>query len=294
MNNNVASFDSFDTDQQIAAHQAGLVRVVLEGKTDVELFGRFWFVSLQENFQFIEARKLSDVAGCTGVANAVLHSKEEGIPAIGIIDRDTLFRAKDWPRLFSLDPATMNADWKTTGIYVASLWEVEAYLLEPDLLSHLVASAHRSPPGSAADCERALPRTVEACEFLLAAAPFFAAQHESGIAVSPNLFCDQTLARVVEVCEDKVGKAEPKAQEVAAQVKALVATVLASQPVENTDRLRFLLRYVDTKRLLSRLVHVLHIREEAHWTLATFMLHGQRRPTELEGVLSTIEADLAA
>jgi hypothetical protein len=291
---NVASFESFDTDQQIAVHQAGLVRVVLEGETDVTLFSRFWFPSFQETFQFVEAGKLAPGAGCTGVADAVAYSQSEGVPAIGIMDRDTLFRSKNWPILFSTDPMIMNANWTETSIYVTSMWEVEAYLLEPDLLAEWVAVAHRTPPGSIADCDRALNRSIEACKVLLAAAPYFAAQHEIGVASPNGLFSDQPLERVVEVCDERIATATPEAKAVASAVKALVDAILANEPAEQAEQLRFLLRYVDTKRLLSRLLHTLQVREKAHWVLAGFMLKSGRKPSELEQLLKTVEAGLPA
>jgi hypothetical protein len=290
MNSNVAPFESFDTDQQIAAHQAGLVRVVLEGASDVKLFSRFWFSSMVDTFEFIEAGKVAAGAGCTGVADAVAHSLGESVPAIGIVDRDTLFRSKDWTLLFSIDQTLMNANWLTTKLYVTSLWEVEAYLLEPDLLAQWVAAAHRSPPGTVAECERALLRTLDECEVLLGAAPYFAAQHEGGKSVPPGFCYGQPKQKVIEVCDKNVAAAQPNVQATAAQVKALVDTILESQPVEHTDRLPFLLRYVDTKRLLNRLLHALKVREETHWILAQFMLNGGRRPTELEQILRSIEA----
>ena len=40
---NVQSFDNFADDEQIVAHQLGLPRIVLEGKSDVELFREYWF-----------------------------------------------------------------------------------------------------------------------------------------------------------------------------------------------------------------------------------------------------------
>jgi hypothetical protein len=106
--------------------------------------------------------------------------------------------------------------------------------------------------------------------------------------------CDQPLTKVIEVCDEKIAVAVPNAQAVAAVVKALVHTILATQPAEQADRLRFLLRYVDTKRLLNRLLHALQVGEKAHWILAGFMLESGRRPTELEQLLTTVEAELPA
>lgn len=292
MIDNVVSFELFDSDQQIAAHQAGLPRVVLEGVTDVTLFSRFWFPQWQERVEFIEASRVAAGAGCTGVADAVAHSREEGIPAVGIVDRDTLFRAKDWSRLFSIDPSLISPGPLVTNVYVTSLWEVEAYLLEPDLLADWVAVAHRSPPGSPADCERALPRAIDACEALLAAAGYFAILHSDGKPAPQGLFCDQSLTRVSEVCNEKILGTGPELQAVAEEVRALVTVVRENLPVDQQERFRLLLRYVDTKRLLNRLIHALRVREDAHWILAGFMLKGGRRPMELERLLSAAEAEL--
>lgn len=291
MTNNVTSFDDFDSDLQIAAHQSGLMRVVLEGDTDVKLFERFWFSSRTDVFQFIESGRLVPGAGCTGVAAAVAHSIGEGVPAIGIVDRDTLFRSKNWDMLFSVDPIALNQGWSDNGVYTASLWEVEAYLIDPDLLADWVASSYKPPPAPQAQCDAALGNAIEACRFVMTAAHFFAALHEDGKASpSDRAYSDQNLAALTAACNAGVGAATGLGKAVAAQVEALVAVVVASQPAVDADRLRYLLRYVDTKRLLFRLGHALNLSGDAHWTLATFMKRSGRRPVELDAVLDDAEA----
>lgn len=292
MENNIASFEFFESDQQIAAHQAGLARVVLEGSTDVELFSRFWFQSLSETFEFIEARQVSGAAGCTGVEDAVDHSRQQGIPAMGIVDRDTLFRSKDWDLLYSVDATTLPSDWGTTKIYVTSRWEVEAYLLEAEALPPWVTVAHNVRPGPKIECDRALARAVDACEVLLSASPFFASQHEGGIAVPPLFLNTDSLERVLEVCNKKIAESEVAAQAVAVRVQRLIDAVRVAQPNEIEQRLPFLLRFVDTKRLFNRLQHAFGLRD-GHWVnLAEPMRLGQRRPAELENVLKSFEDGL--
>lgn len=289
MNNNIASFDFFESDQQIAAHQAGLARIILEGGTDVDLFSRFWFPSLIETFDFIEARFVSGGAGCTGVEDAVVHSRQQGIPAMGIVDRDTFFRSKEWDQLYSIEATTLPIDWTTTKIYVTSRWEVEAYLLEIDTLPPWVTIAHRVRPGPKADCDRAIARTLEECDVLLSAAPFFASQHESGIAVPPLFLNDEPLERVLEVCNSKIASLDIALQALVIRVQELIERIRATQPTEIAQRLPFLLRFVDTKRLFNRLQHVLELRD-GHWVnLAEPMRINQKRPEELESVLKSFE-----
>jgi hypothetical protein len=293
MTSNVVSFDEFVSDQQIDAHQSGLVRVILEGQDDVVLFKEYWFAARTDVFSFIEAGKLVKGAGCTGVPKAVAFSIGEGIPAIGIVDRDTLFRSQNWNLLFAIDPVALNQDWTETGVYTASLWEVEAYLFDPDLLAEWVGVAHKPPPAPQARRDTALTQTIDACQFLIAAAHFFAAMHHDEKKTSPRMFWNQNHANLTATCTAAVGAAAPPAQAVAGQVEALIAAVIANQPALNADRLRYLLRYVDTKRLLFRLGHALNISEGTHWILAALMKGAGRRPVELDVVLDHAEASLA-
>ena len=294
MESNVASFDLFESDQQIAAHQAGLARVILEGDTDVELFRRFWFQSLIETFEFIEARLVSGGAGCTGVDDAVVLSREQGIPALGIVDRDSLFRNREWDLLYSIDATNVPDEWSTTRIYVTSRWEVEAYLLEADTLPPWVTLRHRVRPGPKAECEMALVRALAACEALLAAAPYFASQHVAGVAVPPLFLNIDPVERVIEVCSVRIAALDVAGQAVAAQVQQLVEVIRATQPAAAEQRLPYLLQFVDTKRLFGRLQHALNLRD-AHWVdLAEPMRVSERRPVELERVLQSFEEGLAA
>lgn len=294
MSENIASFDEFDSDAQIAAYQAGLVRVVLEGQTDVTLFRRYWFSHRQDVFEFVNAGSIAAASGCTGVVDGVARYTQQGIPAIGIVDRDTLFREKKWDLLFALDAAALNPDPFTVGVYVASRWEVEAYLLEADSrLSEWVSAEHRRPPGPEHLCQNALAIVVQSCETLLLAAGFFASNHEQGKAVSAGTFCDRTPAQIQTSCDEHLTASIPAGKQVASQVDTLVAAVRQGQPASDADRLSFLLRYVDTKRLLKRLVHTLEIRENL-WFLATLMMSKGLRPLELDQFLSQVEAKFAS
>ena len=293
MSENIASFDSFETDAQIAAHQAGLVRIVLEGETDVSLFRRFWFSHRQDVFEFVEAGTVAAASGCTGVADGVANCLQQGIPAVGIVDRDTLFRQKDWDLLFSLDVAALNPDPSVADIYVISRWEVEAYLFEAGSLPAWVSVAHRHPPAPEHICDRALTRILEACELLLSATHYFAAQHEGGKPVAPAMFCDQRPAQIQTVCSTRLAGSEQPIKQVAEKVALLVNAVINSKPANEADRLSFFLRYVDTKRLLKRLTHVLNIKEDAFWILAALMMSNHQRPTELDNLLSQVETRFA-
>jgi hypothetical protein len=288
---NVESFDGFDSDLQIAAHQAGLVRVVLEGKSDVDLFTQFWFGSMRETFDFVEASHVIAGSGCAAVRVAVNHSVNvDHVPAVGIVDRDSLFRERRWDLLFCVDETKFAADLQAGEVYVASLWEVEAYMLEPELLSKWVSGSHRTPPGPQAECETALVRTLSECEFLLEIASFFAAAHAEGMSLGDSYFRGQSLAAAKTTCAETLAKLSAPSQAVAAQVEALVAEVRNRRPAGEAEQLRFLLRYVDTKRLMIRLFHALKVHDGSHWTIPHMQALSNQRPPELEAFLKTVES----
>jgi len=295
MSNNVESFESFGSDQQIAAHQAGLVRVVLEGQSDVGLFSRYWFGSMRETFEFIEAGHLVVGSGCTAVRAAVAHSlNADGVPAVGIVDRDSLFRERRWDLLFGVDDVKFATEVQTLDVYVASLWEVEAFMLEPHLFADWVYGSHRTPPGSPADCAAALGRALFECELLLEVASFFAAAHAEGLSYGDSHFRGEPLVTVKAACAAKLATLSAPSQSVAAQVDALVAAVRNSRPASEADRLTFYLRYVDTKRLLVRLFNALNVRDHSQWVLPPMQSMSNRRPAELETFLRNVETRYSA
>ncbi|WP_143136978.1 hypothetical protein [Burkholderia ubonensis] len=295
MSNNVASFDSFESDLQIAAHQAGLIRVILEGQTDVELFSRYWFASMRETFEFIDASKLGVGAGCTAVRTAVKKSNEvDSIPAIGILDRDCLFREKEWELLFSIDEAHFYASTRPPNLYVMSLWEVEAYLLDPSFFPDWIFSSHRKPPGTAAEGEAALRRVLRECELLLDTNPFFAASHTDGISLTNSYFRGQSSSKIKATCEQSIAERSENGRAVAERVQEMIHRIRAQLPKEDGTRLAYLLRYVDTKRLLIRLFEALQVKEDTHWMLPPLQFAASRRPEELEKILEETSEKFAA
>lgn len=282
----VQSFDDFDSLQQIEAQQANLIRVVLEGRDDVVLFATQWFVAELEMFEFIEASHIVAGAGCTSVVSAVEHSRNtDGVPAIGIVDRDVLFRERNWAALYEREQARFAEATFSDHVHVASLWEIEAYLFDPGLLGNLVRACSRKPPATKAQMDAALEKTLAECALLLDIAPYLAGSHEAGAAVAAGYLCDTGAQKVyVEVAQQLAALAPPGAT-AAAQVQSLVNQIKEGLPGTPAEQLLFYLRYVDTKRLLQRLIHALGLNTNIKWVLAALQEATSRRPQELAQVL---------
>jgi len=218
----------------------------------------------------------------------------DGIPAAGIVDRDSLFREHKWDTLFEIDHNKFLADTKSSDMYVASLWEVEAYMLEPDLLKDWVYGSHNTPPGTAAECATALTRTILECEFLLEVSSFFAGSHADGAGISDAYFQADKLENAQQLCTESCSGLTADGQKIATKVKALIENIQQNCPATDPEKLHFFLRYVDTKRLLKRLYVTLKVREKSHWTLPPLQVAKNKRPAELEGLLKQIETKYAA
>ena len=289
---NVVSFDQFEDEQEITAYQIGLPRIVLEGMDDVRLFRTYWFSHMIDSFEFVEAGDIVEGGGCTAVNDAVQKSKRDNIPAFGISDRDTFFRSMNWEALFAVDEADFTAASSGQDFYTTLRWEVEAYLLEPDLLPAWIRS-HRRPPGNAAQCMAAVTNAVEESEHLLRAHRFFATAHHCGIKVAPAYFSDRTTNTLLGACDVALANLAHDGA-LAAAVDGYVEAIIAAAPTDHAERLLWLLRYVDTKRLLVRLTKRFKAEPEVRWFLAELMLQGNRRPVEIERKLLEVRSKMAA
>lgn len=291
----IVGFEEFTSTNQIIAQSAGLIRVVLEGQDDAKLFKTYWFTDYQSRFEFIAADQIPGAAGgSAGVLTAVSLSREQGVPAYGIIDRDTLFRTKCWAGLYALDPAALEQHALDADVYTTQYWEVEAYVLEEHRLRDWVEGNYMPPPANAQFCATALDKTLQECELLLRASPFFAALHVSGRTLQAGYFAGQTHVAILTACGEQLAEIDLHHQVIAVIVEERIDAVMAAAPADPRDRLDWFLRYVDTKRLFVRLRNALNLNAGAnHWQLAVAMKRSGQRPRELQDYLDELDAQAA-
>lgn len=291
MSDNVVPFDDFENELQISTQQSDTPRIVLEGGEDVVLFKR-WFFEYLDRLEFVQAANLGVGAGCTAVRAAVVALRQAGIRAFGLSDRDHLFKNADWTTLFAVDDVAFADATEDEHVAVNRLWEIEAYLLVPELIPGWVRSTHRNAPADQAEVDAALIRAVEECENLLRAQPWLSTAHRCGEKVPNGKYCNVVTREFASACAGELGNLHDR-HGTAAVVDAHVNTVLDNAPRPPGERLAWLLRYVDTKRLMLRLKHRLSLVNAPHkWLLAEFMERGGIRPVELENRVRHLSASL--
>ena len=288
--NDIVGFEELTSTNQIVAQSAGLIRIVVEGQDDAKLFRIYWFTDYQDRFEFIAADKVPGAAGGSdGVVAAVRASRQQGITAFGIIDRDTLFRTRCWKGLYECDEAALQDYALDEHVYTSQLWEVEAYVLDEPGLRDWVEGNHEPPPGSPQACDAALAKTLNECELLLRLAPLFAALHVAGCAPQTHVFAGQNHEAVAKACDAQLEAIEWRHQVIAEIVRELVELAKAATPAPAAERLAWYLRYVDTKRLFVRLKKALNLNGGAnHWQLAVAMKRVGSRPRELQDYLDQL------
>ena len=287
MRDNVVQFDEFENELQISTQQSELPCIVLEGGDDVALFRR-WFFTFMDRLEFVQASNEGVGSGCTAVRMAVDSLRSRGVRAFGLSDRDSLFKEANWPVLFSVDDGEFAAATREPHLAVNSLWEIEAYLLDPQLIPNWVRAHQLQAPASVMDTNAALSRVVEECENLLKAQPWLATAHRCGQAVPDGKYCTQPTGEFSTRCSEEL-EALVDEHGTAPAVETHVTDVLERAPDHLPDRLRWLLRYVDTKRLMLRIKQRLRLVNARHkWVLAELMEVAGLKPTELEERVSAL------
>ncbi|WP_349312735.1 hypothetical protein [Brevundimonas subvibrioides] len=282
---NVEELSTFSSADQFLAHATGLPRVILEGQSDVILF-KVWFQELQEDLEFVAAEDVVNGGGCTAVGPAVDESVIQSIPAVGVVDRDYLQREKRWDILFATDPAMLAGSAGHPDVRVASLWEIEAYLLRPELLGSWVGVQHSPQPAPARAVQRATEMVLQECEGLLDAVAFFASGHECGVPYDERYFLADRANTIGERCRALLGADTKARQEHAAAIEEHLGNVRDGRPEDPAERIVYLLQFIDTKRLLHRLRKRLSLGAEAHHALKVLMADRGLRPEELHQVLT--------
>lgn len=169
----IVSFEEFTSANQIIAHSTQQVRIVLEGQDDKKLFQTYWFNDYQSRFEFIAAETLPGGAGGSeGVIKGVRDLRDQGLEAYGLIDRDTLFRKRNWLPLYGIEDDILVRYALHEHVYTTKYWEIEAYVLDDvERLRDWVEGNFNPPPAPQQDCDAALERAIEECEVLLEASP---------------------------------------------------------------------------------------------------------------------------
>jgi hypothetical protein len=115
---------------QIRSRYAKKVEIYVEGIDDLGVYQNYWFSNIADKASF----KLSEsgpvpISGCVGVERNVLHQRQAGIQAYGLVDRDSI---EDTEFACTVDDATFVSENhnKNPNIYYTLRWELENYLID--------------------------------------------------------------------------------------------------------------------------------------------------------------------
>lgn len=142
----MASFNDVNSEELVDRSYAGKKVVYLESEEDVQVFRERWFI---DRGQFVDFFAVSEPGrgGCNDVITRVATDRAANIDAWGVVDRDALASKGEWDAFFDTDDEHF-ASRNALGEYVLVLkrWEMENYLLHPEVIEQHVADIKSRSP----------------------------------------------------------------------------------------------------------------------------------------------------
>ena len=179
--------------------------VFVEGPSDVEIFTRL-FPNREDEIRFLTPSDQtsgldgSGGGGCNAVINRVAQERlDYSNPdrCIGIVDRDVYFSRKEWDILFETDDDRYrNGCTLGEGIKPLIYWEIENYLLDPEVVSAVLSDLDKHVD----DIGNTIRNTIER-SILLNAANCVIHEHDTGsipYGLLLNECSDEVFAALIE------------------------------------------------------------------------------------------------
>lgn len=137
--------------------------VFVEGMSDVEIFIRL-FPDREDEIRFRTPSQETNRDGCIAVINRVAQERtDRSNPGrcIGIVDRDIYFSMKEWDILFEIDDEKYRNECNLgEGIKPLIYWEIENYLLIPEVISAVLSDLNKNADHIESNIEDAIGRLI--------------------------------------------------------------------------------------------------------------------------------------
>jgi hypothetical protein len=261
----MGSFKQVEQTDPIELRYINKVVVYLESEDDLLILKDRWFFDAGEQIEFDTVDTEEGSGGCTNVMRKVREDRNRGVEAFGIVDRDALLRECQWDLFFETnDDRFDNSAPFGNEVTVLRRWELESYLLVPEVVTDYLSDAkdgrQRSVTGTIEemlDCAEVLTPQI-AANFLL---------HEQGRSSLPESFgndlktADDMFAAVDDhLSTNKVGHDRADLEGYAKKIESFADNQPEGSP-ERWDRLN---RMIDAKLFMRRFFRTKHSLDSEH------------------------------
>ncbi len=262
----MGSFNNLESSDQVERRNVAKRFVYLESEEDVQVFGERWFFERGEKVEFLPASD-GGKGGCNDVIARVAVDRAAGIDAWGVVDRDVLAARCDWDAFFDADDMSFTAR-KALGEYVLVLrcWEMENYLLHPDVLEHHLADVRgRSPRPSSRLTDELFE--IVCCKLPILAANLILNSYGKK-KLPPSFGHDQDCNKLIESIEKRLEQ-EGIPGDVLEDCLGRIASFGERYSPRTEAHWLVLLRILDGKLLVEWIKSHFMLKDECRFTLAT-------------------------
>jgi hypothetical protein len=282
----MATFKSLSQSHTVDGKYSGRKRIYLESEEDLAVFQR-WFFNEGEYIEFISSTE-DGSGGCTKVLAFVKKDREMDIISFGIVDRDALMREGIWDLLLEKDDEDF-IKARPFGDFIIPLcrWEIENYLLEPDVIHSLLADyGNYSPKGIDKDvlAKKLLGHAVSLIPVIAANVCL----HQAGKkALSTGFISDEKKPDIInEKCLDHLLKNNIECG--FEDFKVQISSFKSGE--DNQEQFWSLSRIIDGKRLIFRYQKEFGLKEDHRFNLAKITKERNLISREIKELIEDIKA----
>jgi len=253
----MASFKQIDNAHTAEKRYVAKRILYVESEEDVQIFAERWFNDRGDKVEFRAAGQ-DEGGGCNQVIRQVHDDRANDIDAYGIIDRDSLKSQGNWTAFFATDDAVFRqiACAEEPYIHVLRYWEIENYLLHPEVLEMFLADAFRRSPRS---IEKILSELFDlTCLLIMVIAADVVFNRHGQRSLDSGFWAGQTRLDIDDGLHKRLSSVATEVEAVFDEYDEYVAKIVAfgeNTPHRSLTHWLALLRILDGKRLVIWIQH---------------------------------------
>jgi hypothetical protein len=246
----MASLKSLDNAQTAEKRYIAKRFIYVESGEDVYFFHDCWFYDKGSKIEF-RSVDAGDGGGCNQVIDQVRADRDNGIDAYGIVDRDCLKSKAEWDSFFETDNTEFRCSnpLNSEHVHVLRCWEIENYLLHPEVIEAYLAAEFRRSPRSRNQVLAELFDLVCRLILVVAADVFLNSYGQSrlpfGFGQGQNFINIDTSIR------NRLVRISPEAEESFDECLEKIAAFGENCDPRSLEHWSSLLRIIDGKRLIA-------------------------------------------